>query len=116
VIVLPVGSGEPRTLLRVNWPERLRGDQSMSPAWTPDGGALIVAKVLMHGTPSSELWRVPIDGSAPRKLDIDVENWTGDGFRLSPDGRRIAFVATAGKQRLEIWAVENFLPALAAKK
>ena len=111
VMVVPVGGGEARTLLRVNAPEQLRGDQANSPAWTPDGRAVIVAKVLFGDTPKSELWRVPIDGGAPRKLDIDISNWTGDGFRISPDGKRIAFVATAGKQGAEIWAVENFLPA-----
>ena len=117
--VLALGGGEDlraaRVLLRADAPQVLRGDQGTHPAWTPDGRAVIVAKVQSGDEPHSELWRVPVDGSAPKKLDVDAENWTADGFRISPDGRRIAFVSTAGRKRLEIWAVENFLPATTAK-
>jgi hypothetical protein len=41
-----------------------------------------------------------------------VNRWVipGGGFRISPDGRQIAFVAATGGTGQEIWAIENFLP------
>jgi hypothetical protein len=86
--------------------------------WTPDSGSLIIQK----NTGSRwELWRIPIAGGQPRKLDIDPGMWReeaaglgpviqGDvGFTLSPDGRKVAI--TIGKNVSEVWAIENFLPA-----
>ena len=35
-------------------------------------------------------------------------------FVVHPDGRRIAFTGGGGKR--EVWALENFLPAVNAKK
>jgi Tol biopolymer transport system component len=116
LLVIPLQGGEPRTLLHVSPPETLSGDQARSPAWTPDGRAIVIAKGQSSLARITGLWSVPIDGSQARKLDIDTENWTGDGFRISPDGRQIAFVASAGAMRHEIWALENFLPNVPAKK
>jgi hypothetical protein len=39
---------------------------------------------------------------------MDVRNWSED-FDLSPDGRRIALVASAGANGAEVWALEHFL-------
>jgi len=33
-----------------------------------------------------------------------------------PDGHRVAFAANVGKDRIEVWVMENFLPALKAAK
>jgi hypothetical protein len=66
------------------------------------------------------LWLVPIDGTAPRRLDIDAAVFTKDGggldsgFSLSRDGRQIAFLS--GKSVAEVWALENFLPASTTAK
>jgi hypothetical protein len=59
-----------------------------------------------------ELWFVPIASGQPRKLDIAVDNWIlGNGnYRLSPDGRRIAFVTDLGRRGREVWALEDVLP------
>ncbi|MBI4263171.1 MAG: response regulator [Acidobacteria bacterium] len=63
-----------------------------------------------------ELWLVPIDdaGGRPRRFDVEAENWVlpGGGFAIHPDGERVAFVATAGMHRDEIWALGNLTPAL----
>ena len=92
-------------------PERLAAWGGMS--WTPDSQAVIVMKVFGESGKETgrELWLVPINGAAARKLDIDVSDWgAGSGnIRLHPNGRQIAFFA--GKQSEEIWALENFLPA-----
>jgi Tol biopolymer transport system component len=118
LLVIPFAGGDARPLLRTSSSEELYGAQAMDPAWTPDSRALIIAKGLGADTERKELWLVPIDSGKPRKLDIDMDNWIlpGGGFRLAPDGRQIAFVGAAGKPGQEIWALENFLPKLSAKK
>jgi hypothetical protein len=78
--------------------------------WTSDSRALLALKVPPD---RQELWVVPIDGSAPRNLGIEVHDTTGQiPFSLRPDGRQIAFVAgDASPSSSEIWRIENFLPA-----
>ena len=116
LLLFPVDGGEPRELLRVARPERLAAWGSMS--WTPDSQALIVMKVFGKSGKETgrELWLVPIDGATARKLDIDVSDWGGGSgnIRLHPDGSQIAFFA--GNTSEAIWSLENFLPALSAKK
>ncbi len=116
LLLFPVDGGEPRELLRVARPERLAAWGGMS--WTPDSQALIVMKVFGKSGKETgrELWLVPINGAAARKLDIDVSDWgVGSGnIRLHPDGSQIAFFA--GNRSEAIWSLKNFLPALSAKK
>ena len=78
--------------------------------WTSDSRALLALKAPPD---RQELWVVPIDGSAPRNLGIEVHDSTGQiPFSLRPDGRQIAFVAgDASPSWSEIWRIENFLPA-----
>ncbi len=116
--LIPVAGGEPRELLRLSEPERFMDRRQAREVWTPDGSAVIVVK---NTGSHLEMWRLPIDGGEPRKLDIDPNLWRqgsigveNQGFSLSPDGRSIAFVM--GKGADEVWALENFLPATPAKK
>jgi Tol biopolymer transport system component len=113
LVVMPIDGGDARTLLRVKVPEDIFGAEARVPAWTPDGRALLVAKSLDAEFRQTELWLVPIDGSAPRRLAIEGDRLdpTG-GFRLSPDGRRLAYVGQSGPPGNEIRALENILPAL----
>ena len=103
-------------MLRVDAPASVNG---LRISWTPDARALIVPKTLQPDDNSKELWLVPIDGGDARKLNIDTANWDkGPGFSLSPDGRHIAFVGSAGRPGpgYEVWALNNYLTTLTAKK
>jgi Tol biopolymer transport system component len=114
VVVGPL-QGERRTVLRLTSPASIVLPQDF--AWTLDERAVIAVKQPTQDRDHNELWLVPVDGAPPRRLDINTDSWQLDnGFRLSPDGRQIAFVASAGKRGEEIWALENFLPAQAAAK
>lgn len=58
------------------------------------------------------------DGGEPREIDVDTSGWIlpDGGLASHPNGRQIAYIGMAGKQGAEVWALENFLPALNAKK
>jgi Tol biopolymer transport system component len=110
IFVMPFVGGAPRSLLRVNAPERFFGTFD----WTAGGRALTVARE-RAGTGERELWLIPVADGKPRKLDIDVSRWIlEDGFRIDRSGKQIAFVANAGQPGLEIRALENFLPGRVA--
>jgi len=103
LMVVPLDGGAPRALLRTREPGAFSSWQ-----WMPDGRAILAQKLVPGGT--DELWLAPLDGE-PRRLNVNIRNWSeepGD-FDLSPDGRRIAFVASAGAQGAEVWALEHFL-------
>ncbi|MFY2562692.1 LpqB family beta-propeller domain-containing protein [Corallococcus terminator] len=60
-------------------------DSDSDPTWAPDGKSLFF---LSSRGGSSQVWRLPVDGGEPlpvTKLPLDV-----GGFRLSPDGTRLA--------------------------
>ena len=66
----------------------------------------------------SALWLVPIDGTTARKLEFDANRvvpFAQVKIQLHPDGHQLAFVS--GHHRsMEVWALENFLPALKASR
>jgi Tol biopolymer transport system component len=79
--------------------------------WAADSSAVYVVTV------AGDIWRLPINGSEPQKLDL---KWAGNNpdigwFRVHPDGRRIAFQAPPATKLPEIWVLENFLARSAAK-
>jgi Tol biopolymer transport system component len=79
--------------------------------WTADSRSVLLRKMLSATGERSELWVVPIDGSSPRLVDFDANRivaFAVGKMRLHPDGRQLAFVG--GTSRVEVWALENFLP------
>jgi Tol biopolymer transport system component len=110
LLLIPVSGGEPRELLRVSQPQELMATAT----WMPDGRAVIVDKVLNESGTEREFWLVPTAGGQPRKIDVGTAPGLGPDIRVHPDGRQIAFVA--GENKKELWVLENFLPALNAKK
>ena len=115
--LVPVDGGEPRPLLRVSPPERIIGSLVK---WSKDGRSILIVKEKGDDSPS-ELWRVSATDGSARKVDLNAD-WvpflavTGrQSTSFHPDGRQVAFVRGARPQP-EIWALENFLPTLGAKK
>lgn len=100
----PLSGGGGRELLR----ERGSGAFNAGCSWTPDSRHVLCIKAPAGGT--SELWRFSVDDTPPRRLLVM------DGMseiRVNPDGRRIAF--SIGKGAVELWVMENFLPATAPR-
>jgi Tol biopolymer transport system component len=77
-------------------------------SWTPDGRALIVAKVREpeNPRPHMELWLIQVGDGSARKLDVNTDGWI-NSTRLHPNGKQIAFFT--GQSSQEVWAIENFL-------
>jgi Tol biopolymer transport system component len=120
-LLIPTAGGEPREIMRVSAgvePEALanygKGIGLIGTQWAPDSRSFLTTMRFNDEKHSDEVWRVPLDGSAPIKLDLGGVI----GFQLHPDGRRIAFaVAERGPPRKqEVWVLANFLPALTAKR
>jgi Tol biopolymer transport system component len=105
LLVIPAEGGQPRELLRTpaSGPEQLGAWVE----WSPDGKYVIFRK----GSPTRENFRIPVEGGTPLKYAGD---WMVGPSTTNPDGRQVAFAM--GQHKIEIWAMENFLPALTGKK
>jgi Tol biopolymer transport system component len=111
VALIPVAGGEPKELMR--------GESQGAGVlmWAPDSRSILVYSIKGQFPREREVWRVAIDGPEPQKLALNV-NWLGPPFNSDqqlhahPDGKRVAFAATEPAKPEEVWALENFLPAL----
>jgi len=84
------------------------------PAWTPDGQSILFFKRTAGAKGQKrELWQIPFAGGEPQKITLGVDLDLRD-MQLHPDGRRIVF--TSGRSSKEVWAMENFLPAIRGGK
>jgi Tol biopolymer transport system component len=101
LLVVPVEGGASRELFRASYssPEQL----GIWAEWTPDGKFVIFRKG--DQTVGRETYRIPLQGGTPVKYGNE---WTPGPHSINPDGRRVAF--PLGEHRIEIWAMENFLP------
>jgi len=101
LMVLPTIGGEVRELLH----EQAEGSCFWMLGWTSNGQDVLLTKLI----PGNELWRIPIDGSTPQKLELSMEMMRM--VSVHPDGRHIAF--TSGKRgESEVWVIENLLPEI----
>ena len=132
LLLISVAGGEIRELKRYPSglpPQDLAADHKgvwlMQGAWAPDGRSVLAVSIRqpiggVNRENAEELWRFPIDGEVPQKLDFDrsLETWSPASLIMHPDGRRVAIqiVETAPRRDSEVWVLENFLPTLAAKK
>ena len=98
---VPLSGGATRELMSAENPRHVENNQFSLP-WTPDGrGILAIQGGWEH---QHDLYVVPLDGGEPVRLLQDLPH-SREQPALSPDGRRIAWVA--GEQRLEMWVLED---------
>ena len=104
LVLIPVDGGQPT---------RLNGGRPVlatAVSWAPDGRHLVVNA---QGKDGREILLVPTDGSRARKLEGELRPSMG-AVTVHPSGREIAF--QNGEYKAEVWALENFLPAVSAAK
>ena len=92
--VIPASGGRARTILRDKMSEVTWGGGAFS--WSADGRYVLLVR-------GGALWRVPVTGDAPEKIDLAPSGM--NGVRVHPDGRRLALIAFDIKG--EVWAMEN---------
>ena len=106
MLVPPGGDSQARPLFTVKNPDSFWYG---SFAWTPDSRKILAVVTNKGRLPKdelvSEIWQVPVDGSAPSKIDFP-KLWIM-GLRLNPDGKTLAFGIR--RWRNEIWLLQNFL-------
>jgi Tol biopolymer transport system component len=101
--VLSLADGTSKQLIRLTPPNSQIGNEQ-TVRWTPDG-----RNVVFFGKINSEtgMWVVPVDGTQPFKLNIDLPNI--GYFRYNAKTSQIAF-SPSPRPRQEMWKMENFLP------
>lgn len=121
MLLIPVDGGEPRATIPVaagTKPEDLndysKGQAVIGECWMRDSRSFLVSK-RPAGPNGREVWQVPVDGSAPRKLDWTVDDNLWGVFRPGTRERAMAVREPAPKQSLEIWVLDHFLSARTAK-
>jgi len=99
VKVVSTTGGEPRELIQVK--------DMRTIAWQRDGQYILYGKTREGTQDMIDLWRVPVKGGEPQKLDLAMAQLLH--LRAHPDGRRIAFTAKTQNAKSEVWVMENFL-------
>lgn len=110
VNLVSVDSGQTRELLGRDWAEKVR----IVACWSRDGSYvfLLVCPDLKARPPITELWRLPVQGGQPEKLQT-FSKLPLIGMQIHPDGSQVALCTHEGLY--ELWAMENFLPQEAGK-
>jgi Tol biopolymer transport system component len=104
--LIPTGGGKSKTLAKLD-----PGDVINSVVWSADGRHIFFSRG-KGKSEASRRWRIPAQGGQAEKFDL-----TADGLgkmNIRPDGSKLAF--NSWRVELEVWAMENFLPAAEEKK
>lgn len=118
LIIIPLQGGDAREVA-LPMDSTAKGSMPFSLfAWTPDSKSFLLRRLLSasHG----ELWRVPIDGTSPQRINerLDLPLATG-GVRVHPDNRRILLLPSDRgplRSQSQIMLLENFLPSRKAER
>jgi Tol biopolymer transport system component len=104
--VLPVAGGEASELVRAKEPETIVGD---SLSWSSDSRYIVFGKGRAIGQErKTQLLAISPSGGEPHALGLAMDSVSSVSF--DPNGHRLAFVAREGKDKVEVWVMENFLP------
>jgi Tol biopolymer transport system component len=108
--IAPSSGGNTREVARLQ-KEKVAWGRGVT--WTPDGRHLLYL-CKPKDESDCELWRVPVEGGEPQKLDLTIK--LHGGFSIHPDGHRIAFTGPGPGSGGEIWVMENILPTSTANR
>jgi Tol biopolymer transport system component len=102
--IVALETAESRPLIRLSPPSSDVGN-SFTIDWTPDSGS-----VVFYGRLNGDegMWRVPISGGAPQKINVNVG--TILSWRFNAKTGQVAFSTNGVGPRFEMWKMENFLP------
>lgn len=94
-----------------------RDREIASLAWSPDQRYLLFhirlgAGELPEGEPRG-VWRIPVAGGKPEMTQLQMGPRKLNSATFHPDGRRVAFTEFSS-DTIEVWVMENFLPAVRA--
>ena len=103
ILLVSTSNGAVRELMRVQ-----DADALAVVMWAPDSRSVFVRKTVDG---EHELWRIPLAEGNPRQLPVDISGMQGP-FRVSPDGRQVAFAVPVPRRPAELWVLENVLPQL----
>jgi Tol biopolymer transport system component len=110
--VLPVAGGDARELVRAKEPEEIVGD---SLSWSSDSRFIVFGRTRVTGQErKTHLLAISSRGGEPHALGVGMDSVREVSFH--PDGRHLSFAAREGKDKVEVWVMENFLPAPKAAK
>lgn len=105
--VLPVAGGEASELVRATEPEVIVGD---SLSWSSDSRFIVFGKGSSTGQErKTQLLAISSGGGEPHALGLAMDSVRSLSF--DPTGHHVAFAAREGKDKVEVWVMENFLPA-----
>jgi TolB protein len=112
VFLVPVGEGKPAGApARITEDSRSelpryyysRFDHYLSPAWSPDGGELILVSNRGDTWGSGGLWRMAArSGAAMRQVRAEETTWKARPD-WSRDGKRVVYSSYLGGQRNQLW-------------
>jgi Tol biopolymer transport system component len=110
--IVPTLGGEVREVFNVQAPMAV----GMG-TWAPDSKSIFLRTLGPDGQ-QADMWRVPVDGGKPVKIDtgLNLDQFT-KYITASPAGNQIAYVrgAAPAPAKSEVWALKAFLPARATK-
>ena len=110
--VLPIAGGEASELVRAKEPETIVGD---SLSWSSDSRYIAFGKSRSNGQErKTQLLAISSRGGEPHALGLAMDFVRDVSFH--PDGHHLTFAASAGKDKIEVWVMENFLPTLKAAR
>jgi len=110
--VLPVAGGEASELVRAKEPDVIVGD---SLSWSSDSRYIVFGRTRATGQErKTQLLAISSRGGEPHALGLAMDSVRSLSF--DPTGHHVAFAASAGKNKIEVWVMENFLPTLKATK
>ena len=103
--VMSVPGGQVRALATTTFPATIMYGYDLL-EWSRDGRFIYFVK--KGDAAGQQVWRVVVDSGELTPIGLTITPFVL-GIAVHPDGSRLAFAA--GESKIEVWAMENFLPA-----